>query len=737
MSTVDERAGWRAAAPQASAAQAIARAKALHDQGRLDDARKLYDVILATAPDNAETLHLYGVLEFQTGRVREAEALMRRSIAIEPMPMPLANLGSVLAAAGQREAALVQFDAALALDPVHLHALIRRGNTLVELERHEDAVKTFDRALAVAPTLLDALCNRGAALRGLGRFQEAIESYDRALTIDPRSFESYVNRGNALRELTRSDEALASYDRALKLASGHAPVLSLRGITLVDLERFQEALASFNEAIASQPDFVEAIYNSAVALERLERMDEAIARCDRAISLEPGHAKAHATRANALAHLERRPEALASYDRAIELEPHAADVLCNRGSLLRHLQRHNDALDAYEAALALQPDFPQAHLNRSNVLQDLNRFDEALSESDAILAADPRYAMAWFNRGNLLQEMNRPVDSIAAYERAIDVDPEYVDPHCALGFLLLALGRFPEGWRKYEWRWRDHKVFANQRPFPQPLWLGDEPVTGRTVLLHAEQGFGDTLQFSRYAALVKQLGARVVLEVQPGLTTLMQTLPGVDQLVTKGETLPPFDLHCPLMSLPLALRTEVDTVPATAPYLSADPQRVAQWRDTLGEARRPRVGLSWAGNPKHVNDRNRSIALAALAPLFDLDIEWISLQKQVPVDDEAILATLPLRQVDTGLREFADTAALIETLDLVVSVDTSIAHLAGALGKPSWVLLPMPCDWRWLAERSDSPWYPHTRLFRQRTPKDWSQALGELVPALRDWSAAR
>ncbi|GAB7523318.1 tetratricopeptide repeat protein [Paraburkholderia sp. 2C] len=705
----------------------FSRGRDLHGTSKFDEAAREYHAALAVHPDYAEALHLFGVLEFQRGNAAASEALLRQSVALANAVSPISDLGAVLAANGKADEGMVQLDRALQLDRNHVQTLIRRSNMLMGMRRYEEALAGYDRALAVSPLTLDALCNRGAALRALERLQDAVESYQRALTVDPRSFESFYNLANVQRDLQRNAEALQNYDRALAIVPNHADILSARGRTLVDLGRAREALASFNEAIATRPDFVEAIYNSAVALERLGRAEEALERCDRALAREPNHAKALAARGNALLHLTRYEEAAQAYQRALELEPGAVDVLCNRGTALRHIERHEEALLSYDAALAGSANFPEAWCNRGNVLQDLHRYEEAMNSYDRAIAVNPKYAIAWFNRGNVLLETNRLDAALQAYDKAVALDPNYPDAHFGLGFIHLVQGDFANGWPKYEWRLRDPKSEYNRRTFAQPRWTGEQPLQGRTILLHAEQGFGDTLQFCRYVERIANRGAQVVLEVQPALRSLLASLPGAAQVIALGDPLPPHDYQCPLLSLPFAFKTELSTIPADVPYVHANPELMAKWAETLGAKRRMRVGVAWSGNPEHKNDRNRSMELATLSPLFDLDIEWINLQKVVRGRDIAVLEASPLRHFDTELRDFADTAALMESLDLVISVDTAVAHLAGSLNRPVWILLSHLGEWRWMRERNDSPWYPGARLFRQPGPGRWR----ELVDTVR------
>ena len=714
----------------ALAAAKIAAAKELHVKGEFDEAARQYEAMLEHTPDHAEVLHLYGVVQFQRGHAQQAEQLLRRAVALGSDPMMLADLGAVVSTDGRIDEALSHFNAALAIDPYHVHTLVRLGNTLIGLKRHEQALSAYDRALAAAPLTLDALCNRGSALRALRRHEEALQTYDRALTVDARSFESYYNRGHVLRDLKRHAEALHSYDRAIALLPGNVVMLSARGMTLVDLGRYGEALESFNQAIAIQPDFVEALYNSVVALERLGRATEAIQRCDRVLALEPGHWRALASRGNALLHLKAYDEAVLAYDDALAAMPRATDVLCNRGTALRFLRRYDEALQSYDAALQLDPSLAEAWNNRSNVLQDQHRYDEAMNALDRAIALRPTHATSWMNRGNVFYEMDRLDAAIDAYDEAIRFDPDYRDAHFARGSLYLALGDFARGWLDYEWRARDPEGELNRRTFPQPLWRGDAPLEGRSILVHAEQGFGDTLQFCRYVSLLNKRGAEVVLEVQPAMRALAATLRTPVRVIAAGEPLPPTNFHVPLLSLPLAFGTRLQTIPAEVPYLHPDPQCVQQWQASLGDKRLPRVGLAWAGNPAHRNDHNRSLSLETLLPLLDHQVEWISLQKAVPVRDFDALAAAPLRRFESGLADFADTAALMQSLDLVISVDTAVAHLAGALGRPVWILLAAPAEWRWLRGRDDSPWYPSARLFRQTRPGEWADVVGALALAL-------
>ncbi|MFM0290102.1 tetratricopeptide repeat protein [Paraburkholderia megapolitana] len=708
----------------------LLRARNAHQEGALGKAEQAYGELLALDPEHADALHLLGAIRFQQGRLEDAEALMRRSIERHPAALSLANHAAVLASLGRLDEALGPLDEALAINPAHLRALFQRGGLLAQFGRHDEALASFDRVLEINPGAVEALLKRSETLRALSRFDEALVCCNRLLALTGRTFEGSKERGLVLRALERYREAADSYSHALTAAPGSVEVMFLRGVTFLDLGEPERALADFNMAIAASPGFIDAIYNSSIALEQLERHEEAIARCDRVLAIEPQHAKALANRGNALRGIRRYGNAAESYASSLEVEPDSTGVLCNYASALLRINRGNDAQQACERALVLDPAFLPARFTRALALLEMHQYDESLEDFAKVLAATPRDKLAHFHRANSLRALRRHEEASEAYAQAIEIDPEYVEAHCVRSFLCLSLGDFKAGWSEYEWRWHDAQLDGSRREFAQPRWTHGMPLEGKTILLYAEQGLGDTLQFCRYAPLVKALGAKVILEVPGDLTGLLASLDGVDTLIVRGGPLPPFDLHCPLLSLPLEFRTDFATIPADVPYLRADATRVEHWGKQLGPQRRPRVGLVWSGNPLHLNDRNRSIGLTELSPLLDDAFEWVSLQKVVRDEDRPALAASSIRDVSAQLGDFADTAALIELMDYVISVDTSVAHLAGALGRPLAVLLPHTPDFRWLLERDDSPWYPNARLFRQNEAGKWAPVVERLKAEL-------
>ena len=501
-----------------------------------------------------------------------------------------------------------------------------------------------------------------------------------------------------------------------------------QAVTLHRQGRLDDAERLYNSILSAKRDNFDALHLLGVLMHQRGRSAEALTLIGKALAANAKSADALLNQANVLFAMRRFAEALSGYERALALRPDDAELISNRANTLCELNRPQDAVAAFERALALRPGDPDILNNCGNALLQLNRAAEALARYDHALAARGQDAQALVNRGNALCDLRRPGDALASYDRAIAIAPDHAEAHWNKSLVLLAQGDFERGWPEYEWRLRRTN---DQRTLAQPQWRGED-IAGKTILLHAEQGFGDTIQFVRYAPLVAARGAKVVLEVQPSLRPLLSGLSGVSTLVGRGEPLPPFDRHCPLMSLPLVFRTSLATVPAGVPYLQAPHDRLEPWRNRLPAGKPLRVGLAWSGSPTHRNDHNRSITLSRLAPLcVDQGVQFVSLQREVREADAEALGKLPsVFAPGEALQDFADTAAVIALLDLVISVDTGVAHLAGAMGKPVWILLPFNAEWRWLADRDDSPWYQSARLFRQPAIGDWDSVIAQVQTEL-------
>jgi tetratricopeptide (TPR) repeat protein len=531
----------------------------------------------------------------------------------------------------------------------------------------------------------------------------------------------------------RLPEALELFHRVLAVEPDNFDALHGSGIVCGQQGEFGPAAEYFARAAQRQPDDFLVHYNLGKALEESARHAEALTAYDRALALAPTLVEAHFNRALVLQRLGRPHEALTAYDQAIALRPADAGAYANRGAVLAELGRVDEALSSYDQAIALRPDQGEAYYNRGVVLQGMKRYREAMASYDRAVSLLPRHADAHYNRGIILFIQGRIKEAIGCLERALAISPEHAQAHLNEALCRLTLGELGPGFAKFEWRWQEPELAAIRARFPGPLWRGQD-LAGRTILLWAEQGLGDALQFCRYVSKVAERGAKVILGVPAPLTRLLARLPGAARVDCSDRALSGYDYQCPLMSLPRVFGTTLATIPAAVPYLQADETKVAAWRERLGPPRARRIGLVWSGHPGHKNDHNRSIPLARFAPLLESAraVEFISVQQEVRAADRAALAGYPgLKQYGEWLRDMDDTAALLSCLDLVITVDTAIAHLAGALGRPVWVLLPYVPDWRWLLQREDSPWYPTARLFRQSAPGDWGGVLQRVAEELR------
>lgn len=533
-------------------------------------------------------------------------------------------------------------------------------------------------------------------------------------------------------------QAVAAYRRVLAQSPDHPDTLHYLGIALAQQGLYAEALALLSRAMDLQPENALVHNHYGNALAGLGRHEEAVRSYERAIACDGTSSESFYNLGVSQAALDRLAAALESYDRAIDLKTDHAEALNNRGNLFFDGGRIADALASYERAVASRPQFIDALINVAHVQRRLHRVEAALEAAERALSHAPNSADAHNCRGAILADMGRLPEALDCYDRAIGRNPSYAEAIWNKGLLKLSLGEFRDGWPMAESRWKVKSLRLSQRFPNKPQLREHDAVDGKVVLLHAEQGYGDTIQFSRYAVELAARGARVVLSVPTALKSLMTTLPQVHEVVDQG-TERAFDLHCPLMSLPGAVGTEITTIPARIPYLKPDQVAKARWAKALDpHSLAPTIGIAWSGRPTHQNDANRSLSLEQLLPITQLKAQWISLQKDVRTIDLPWLVQTPaIQRCGERLRDFADTAALIDTLDLVITVDTAVAHVAGALGKPVWILLPKVADWRWLQDREDSPWYPTARLFRQPERGDWRSVVDRVNDELQTFMYQR
>ena len=528
-----------------------------------------------------------------------------------------------------------------------------------------------------------------------GRLQAAEQIYRQILAVEPNQPDAWHLLGVIAYQVGKHEIAADYIGRAIRFNGTNAAFHSNLGNAFKDQGKLDDAAACYRRALELEPHNADAYYNLGNVLREQGKPDEAIACCRRAVQLRPNYVEAHNNLGNLLREQGHPGEAIASLRRTLELNPNFAEAHGNLGIAFKDLGKLDEAVACCRRALELKPDYAEAHYNLGVAFNDQGKLDEA----------------------------------VASYRRAVEVKPDYADAHLNLGLALLLAGDWQRGWPEYQWRWQTKNLAP--RGFAQPLWNG-ESLAGKTILLHAEQGLGDTIQFVRFAPIVKQHGGTVILECQQPLVRLLEGCAGVDQLVGQGDAIPTFDVHAPLMSVPGVLRTSLESIPAKIPYLHPAPALLEQWRETLTGVGGFKIGIAWQGNPALRGDSFRSIPLGCFAPLTRIPgVRLISLQKGAGSEQLAQVRDLfAVMELGSRLHDFVDTAAVMKNLDLVITADMGPAHLAGALGVPVWVALRSVPDWRWLLDRADSPWYPTMRLFRQKEQGNWEAVFQEIASAL-------
>lgn len=638
----------------------------------------------------------------KAGQLAQAERLYRRHLAAEPeAALALSNLGQILLARGEAEAALALFRSAASAEPRFAAAQAHCGNALMALGQLAEAHAAFDQALAINRSAVEALAGLATLRQRQGDVWDSLSYWQRAAAAAPQRTDIRQNLA----------------------------------LVLADADRLEEAAAEMDRVVRAEPDAPVGHVNRCTILRRAGRLPEAIAAGERAMALAPDSADAHYNLAMARVDSGDHEGGLAALHEALRLSPDHVDALNVMGLHHRRHDRPAEALVCFRQAEHAQPRHLGILLNIGAVLLDMGQPQDAFATYRRALAIDGKKVEVLINLGVALEQLERFEEALEAYCLAISLEPENGDAHFNHAIALLTLGRFSEGWKEYEWRHRALIPVGLRNDLGANRWEG-APLAGKRIFVHAEQGIGDTIQFARFLPQLRAAGAQVIFECQPALRRLLNSTDLADTLIARGDTLPSYDLYAPLLSLPNFLGTTLASIPP-AGYLDADRAESDVWGQRLLGVRRPRIGIAWQGNPQHKADRRRSMPLTMLlAALQPAKASLVNLQ--VGLGREQITALpreeRPVDPFDTHASpDFATTAALLANLDLVITIDSAVAHLAGAMGKPVWVMLPHDADWRWLRERDDSPWYPAMRLFRQHRPGDWSHVFARLGEALGRW----
>jgi tetratricopeptide (TPR) repeat protein len=569
---------------------------------------------------------------------------------------------------------------------------------------------------------------QGFELHQRGNYPEAQLIYEQILKLHPQHFDALWLIGTLYGQLQKYPTSVEFLTKALNINSEHATAQNNLGNAFNELGKLNEAIVCYEHALRIKPNYSQAYFNQGNVFIKLQRSEEAINSYKKSINYDPEFSDSYNSLGMALQGLKRFKEAIIYYDKAILLNPALAEAFNNRGVALQELDRSEDALMNFDCSINIKPDFVEAFNNRGLALYELKRIEEAILSYEKAISINPKFAKAYNNLGVALQASKRLDQAFAQYKKAIQLDPSYVEANWNLAVIDLLNGNFNEGWQKYEWRWKRDSAITAKRNFSKPLWLGETSLIGKSILLYAEQGLGDIIQFCRYIPMVSKLGATIILEIQPPLIPLLKHLKGANHIIALGHKLPNFDYQCPILSLPLAFKTNEDTIPPTDLSITSDYEKVDHWRQKLGLQKCPRIGLAWSSLSSFKDDNLRSLTLFELLQALPKEgFEYICLQKEIKDVDKKTLASNPQIQFfGSQLKDFSDTAALIECVDLVISTCTSVPHLSCSLGKKTWILLSHVADWRWLLNRDDSPWYPSAKLYRQDRIYHWESVLTKL-----------
>jgi tetratricopeptide (TPR) repeat protein len=685
-----------------SPSEAFAEAHAHHREGRLQQAAELCAQALEENFRCAEALHLLGVIAGQMGRFNEAAELIGRAIHWEhDVPHFHNDLGVILRKLGQADEAMARYEEALRINPDFVEARHNLANIFRDRGELNEAAAYYRQVVGLASGHAGGWYGLGVCLQAIGQNDEAIEAFRSAIAADPTSISSYRSLSSLFRRKRLLEEGLSCLKRVIELDPGSGVAYNDAGAFCIDLGRPKEAEEYLREALKLAPDSPEVNDNLGKALWAQGHQAEAETCLRKALAINPDHLGALNDLGIVLSDQFRYDESMACFLRALELDPNHAMTHCNLGHAFLLQHRYQEATAYLRRALELEPGLAEAWNNLGGSLYGKARLERQRSDLD---------------------------EAETCYRQALDIKPQQADFHVNLGLVRMVRGDFEEGFKEYEWRWQT-KEFMHHR-YERPRWNG-EPLEGRTILLHPEGGLGDTIQFVRYAPLVRRRGGRVILRCQPRVRPLLAGCPGVDLLRDDTQDIPWFDVHAPLLSLPGILGSKLETIPAEIPYILPDPDLVARWRARLVNHPGFKVGISWQGNPDFKGDRWRSIPLTAFEPLSKIaGIRLFSLQMGAGREQLSDIAD-KWRITDLCLPLVEEAAAMM-SLDLIVVCDTALAHLAGALGRPVWTAIGYSADWRWFTDRQDTPWYPTMKLFRQPGPGQWQAVLEMMADHLKE-----
>ena len=607
--------------------------------------------------------------------------------------------------------------------------LFQKAMDLYQQGHLADAKLIYESILRKDPRNLDALNFLGVIALQFGDFQIAIKIINKAIDVIPNSAILFNNLGIAQKNLEYFDKAITSFEKAIHIKPDYAEAHSNRGNTLQNLQQLEEAIISYDKAIHIKPDYAEALYNRGNALQNLQQLEEAVISYDKAIHIKPDYAEALYNRGNALQNLQQSEEAIISYDKAIHIKPDYAEAFSNRGFALQKLNKMAMAIHSFDQAININPNYAEAHYNRGCVLQIVEKYDECVASFNKAISLNPENYEAYYNLGLALLELKVFDAAVTNFDKVISINPGFLNAYIDKSLVLLLTGNLLAGFELYEWRCKISNKNTTFPFYPQPLWLGTESLKNKTILIWGEHDPKDTIQFCRYAELLDLLGAHVLLEVEKPLVNILASVKGVHQIFSMGDSLPKFDYQCPLMSLPLAFKTNLETIPSQIPYIFPSEDGSKKWANQIGDN-----GFKIAFS---LDLDNKLFPITLFEDIANINsVRLISLTNY---DHMKHLGTFPVGLNIETLKDtfenegdlYLDYAAVLKHVDLLITGDTALAHLAGALGVRTWMPINYLPEWRWFLDRIDSPWYPNHRLFRQQVKGNWNSVFKEMAKELR------
>ena len=708
--------------------EAIKQLLNLFDQGHLVSVAEQSLVLTKQYPNTYIFWAIFGFANKMLGRNHASEFGFRNAVRLNPnYPDGYINIGIALKNQGKLEEAIKAYDQTILLKPECADAYNNKGNALKDLGKLEDALAAYDKALLLDSDFAEVYNNVGNVYQNQGQQKDAIEAYDKALSLKPNFAEAYNNKGNALNKLGKVEESINAFNNAINLKSDYAEAYYSKGNALKNQDELVTAIEAYKKALIVKSDFIDAYYNMGDVFVKLGKLEQAVSAYEKAISFKPDFFQAYNQMGNSLLTLGKIDKAIIAYRKAITIQPNSVDGLNNLGNALLNQDKLSDAIDCYKQAISLRPSFADSYNNLGNAFFTQGEFVKALDAYNMALACRPNYVEAHNNVGLVLKEEGKFKEAKEAFNLAVSLQPNNAKAHFNLSLLYNIQGDFRVGFRLYEWRTRVKE--KNVRPARKGLaWDGSQSIMGKNVLVYEEQGLGDVIQFCRYLLLLQKNGASISFKVRSTLHQLLSSLDGRINLITSFPKNKQIDFEMPLMSIPYFFRTRLETIPDNGPYLFANKAREKAWAQKLN-GNSFKIGICWQGNHGSI-DIGRSFPLSLFANISRIPkVELISLNKglgEAQLNDISFEVTTLGPDFDVGEDAFMDTAAVMMKCDLVITSDTAVAHLAGALGQRTWVALKKVPEWRWLLDRHDSPWYPTMSLYRQSKPGDWTGVFKQI-----------